>query len=321
MGSVGKNYLRALSLENHFVDYIDLEDKCIESGNVHYKTWDSIANSYTGIIHCNYAYQRHENFVRLKNVFADYHIVEKLCFSSLADIEFYSSTSNHPKALNGISEMYTHLRWNILKIDEYLRNKESEFGEICGINLLGGNLCFSMGGAHWIGLALSLLPDLGAPDSKIFSNIEINHDSPRSARIEMLSGQFSVTNEAKYLIAAFDRCSHLGPKFIVNYQYGRIELGLDDLMNLSKIKKQDYKPFQYELPRRFSIKNNSFNECPFERLIEQCNHSNGVTLELGLQVSSLLTKLRIMSECDVSSFLDLGSGMFYKYKDERFMIT
>ena len=321
MGSVGKNYLRSLSVKNICVDYIDLEDKCIESPNVHYKTWDSIANSYTGIIHCNYAFQRHENFVRLKNVFADYHIVEKLCFSSLADIEVYSSTRNHPKSLGGTSEMYTHLRWNILKIDEYLRNKEREFGKICGINLLGGNLCFSMGGAHWIGLALSLLPVLNESDSKIFSNIEINHDSPRSDRIEMLSGQFSLTNKAKYLLVAFDRFSHLAPNFIVNYKYGRIELGLDDMINLSKIEKKEYKQFQYELPRRFSVKHDILNQCPFERLIRKCDNGKGVPIKLGLQVSSLLIKLRIMSTFGAGSVLDLGSEMFYKHKDERFMIT
>lgn len=321
MGSVGQNYLRALSLKNHLVHYIDLEDKCIEGKGVQFKTWDSIENTYKGIIHCNYAFQRHENFERLRNVRADYHIVEKLCFSSLADIEFFSDTDNYPEALNGASEMYTHLRWNILKIDEYLRSMETELGEICGVNLLGGNLCFSMGGAHWIGLALTLLPGLNDPNTKLFSNIEVNRDSPRSPEIEMLSGQFSLTNKTNYLIAAFDKHSHLGPKFIVSYKYGRIELGLDDSMILSKIKKQNYKPFQYELPCPTIVKNSDFNECPFELLIDQCNDRNGVSFDLGLKVSGLLTKIRIMRESNIGCVLDLGSEVFNKYKDERFMIT
>lgn len=321
MGSVGKNYLRVLSDKNRYVDYIDLEDKYIDNPSVQYKTWDNISSSYTGIIHCNYAFQRHENFMHLENIFSDYHIVEKLCFSSLADIEMYSCQRNHPKSLVGTSKMYTHLRWNILKIDEFLKNKEREFGKICGINLLGGNLCFSMGGAHWIGLALSLLPSLNARDSKIFSNIEINNDSPRSEHIEMLSGQFSLTNKANYLYVAFDRFSHLAPKFVVNYKYGRIELGLDDIINLSKIEKQEYKPFQYELPRLFSVKHDMLNQCPFETLIEECDDGKGIPMTLGLEVSSILIKLRIMSTLRAGSVLDLGSELFDKCKDERFIIT
>ena len=322
MGSVGRNYLNILRENGSIVHYIDLVDKNINSEQIRRKDWDELDNYYTGIIHCNYAFQRLENFKNLKNISADFHIVEKLCFSSLSDIYYFQDSKNILDSNLKRSKLYTHLRWNILGVDQFLLKNQAELGEICGVHLLGGNLCFSMGGAHWIGLALSILPELKNPNTNIFADLNINKESPRAPEIEMMTGNFVIKNSERYISAGFDHNSHIGPKFIVNYQYGRIEMGLEGFVTKTRIPNKNYKSFQYDIPNESStLFLDEFSINPFKKLIQSSMDGHGLDIDLGLLVSEMLIKLRIMYEKNIKVETAFAAETFENFKKERFLIT
>ena len=125
MGSVGQQYMNVLKHWDCHVDYIDpsvtLPPEIVASKI----TFENLNREYNGIIHCGYAFTRYESFLKLKNVKADFHLIEKLCFSSLSDIETFRKPKNTNLDFIQSSSLYTHLRWNVLNIDKLLINPRS----------------------------------------------------------------------------------------------------------------------------------------------------------------------------------------------------
>ena len=99
-------------------------------------------------------------------------------------------------------------------------------------------------------------------------------------------------------------------------------MGLEDFVTKTRIPSKTYKSFQYDIPCEFStLFLDEFSTNPFEKLIQSSIEGHGLDIDLGLSVSEMLIKLRIMYEKNIKGETNLAAEIFEECKNERFLIT
>ena len=295
MGSVGKKYAE-LGLKNNFRVYF--YDPKVDSvlGAEFFDIKNIIVPriNFEKIIFCDYAFTRVANYKKVRHLRPQEFIFEKLVANNREDIDFLRTE------IAALPEVVfsTHLRWNILNLDGFLQNLVEKYslGELCSMNVIGGNCCVSMGGAHWLGLFLSLFDVSNLADVNLLSGLEANYDSPRSQDIAVLSGTiFLSLKNGQTFNLNFSRNSHCAPSVTIICKHGSIEIDLYGNYKVFNTTTKGNQPTYRYFPEVL-IEDGSFYENnhadPFEELLTR---QGIVPLESGLNVSEIIIKAALTS--------------------------
>ena len=173
-GSVGKKYSSAFEAAGY--DVAVLDPYCSSEKYESYTAWSDVKEKYQNIenfVLSDFAETRFYNFKQALELRPKKILLEKLIsndFLKLKKIRELSSSSD--------CQIVTHLRWNILKLELELQklSLKHSLGKFCSLNVVSGNTCLSVGGAHWIGLYLSLIGK--TRNIEVQSNIYHKFQSP-----------------------------------------------------------------------------------------------------------------------------------------------
>ena len=98
-------------------------------------------------------------------------------------------------------------------------------GKFCSLNVVSGNTCLSVGGAHWIGLYLSLIGK--TRNIEVQSNIYHKFQSPRSDELMVLNGSMHLYSKMGNLSLEFSENSRISPVATFLFEGGYVQFSIN----------------------------------------------------------------------------------------------
>ena len=283
-GSVGKKYSSAFDAAGY--DVAVLDPYCSSEKYESYTTWRDVKEKYQNIenfVLSDFAETRFYNFKQALELRPKKLLLEKLISNDhlkLKKIREISSSSD--------CQIVTHLRWNILKLGLELQklSLKHSLGEFCSLNVVSGNTCLSVGGAHWLGLYLNLIRE--TRNIEVQSNIQHKFQSPRSDELMVLSGSIHLYSEMGNLSLEFSEKSRISPVATFLFEGGYVQFSISGALQVFAVENfSQLKPYQYRIPDIMETDQISFPDI-FSDIAVNWQSSTLPDVEDGLMVSELM---------------------------------
>ena len=283
-GSVGKKYADAFNASGYKVSVLDPYNFSEKYNS--FNTWSDVYQqhrSLDNVILSDLAETRYNNLNKAMVLNPKRVLLEKIVTNDLKKIKEINKI-----AKNSNCKFLTHLRWNILNLDKNISKlaNSAKIGKFCALNVIAGNSCLSVGGAHWIALYLKLLNK--SQNILIQSNIAQCYDSPRSKYLSVLSGNIHLNSNIGDLNLIFHRLSRVAPQASFLFEGGFINFSINGELELYCV--EDFsklKSYQYKKPKLTLSKTIIF-ENVFEKIVNEWNSNKLPNVKSGLRVSEIL---------------------------------
>ena len=283
-GSVGKKYANAFNAQKYNVLVFDP----YTSSEIYtsFKTWSDLFDNHQcidNIILSDFAETRYFNLINAMALKPKKVLLEKIITNNLKHAREIKNISEESVCIFG-----THLRWEILELDKYIKQlaSENELGKFCALNVTAGNSCLSVGGAHWIGLYLQMTDKI--QDIHVQSNISQSYDSPRSKTLSVLSGNVQLFSNNGDLNLIFHRKSRIAPNACFLFEGGYITFSIDGELTVNSVADfSNLKPHQYKIPSVILSKKIIFEDI-FQKIAKDWEATELPSVGDGLRVSEIL---------------------------------
>lgn len=174
-------------------------------------------------------------------------IIEKPVSNKIKDLENFLKTVQENNLF-----VTVHHHWKYLELAKLIESTKKEYGlkNPVGIRLMGGALCLSTNGVHWLDLALEIL---NSTPSSITSDLDIDYINPRDKSLAFIGGMssFRLSNGSFIHVSYTNQNSQSGRAEII-YRHGLIDISIKGKVGKLKVykrKKEDVEKYSDKITR------------------------------------------------------------------------
>ena len=168
-------------------------------------------------------------------------IIEKPVSNNINDLDNFANIVQENNLF-----VTVHHHWKYLELVTLIESaaKEYELKNPVGIRLMGGALCLSTNGVHWLDLALEILNSI---PSSITADLDIDYINPRDESLAFIGGMssFRLSNGSFIHISYTNQNSQSGRAEII-YRHGLIDISVKGKVGKLKVykrKKEDIEKY------------------------------------------------------------------------------
>ena len=220
-------------------------------------------------------------------------IIEKPVSNKINDLDNFAKTVNKNNLF-----VTVHHHWKYLELASLIQSAAKANGLInpVGIRLMGGALCLSTNGVHWLDLALEILNSI---PSSITSDLDIDYINPRDESLAFIGGMssFRLSNGSFIHVSYTNQNSQSGRAEII-YRHGLIDISVKGKVGKLKVykrKEEDIEKYSDKITRHgildsvglVEFENKSTVDCVVDDLI------NGEFPKVNLRRAKLSLKMII----------------------------
>jgi len=253
-GSIGSRYKLELLKRNFKPENILIVDKSLDVLNSlkseGFKCFNSIDQLSTcnndidyGII-SNWGPDHFEAANFLLNNKCKRLIIEKPVTNSLSNLNNLIEKTKKLEAY-----ITVHHRWKYLELADIIHAAQNEYqlGEPIGARFIGGALCISTGGIHWLDLACEVL---NSEPKSILADLDIDYINPRDKTLAFIGGLVSYRlNNKKFIHVSYSNSNSQSPRTEFVYKHGLIEIDIRGKIKCWKRNEKDLDKFENVITR------------------------------------------------------------------------
>ena len=178
-------------------------------------------------------------------------IIEKPVSNNINDLDNFANIVQENNLF-----VTVHHHWKYLELVTLIESaaKEYELKNPVGIRLMGGALCLSTNGVHWLDLALEILNSI---PSSITADLDIDYINPRDESLAFIGGMssFRLSNGSFIHISYTNQNSQSGRAEII-YRHGLIDISVKGKVGKLKVykrKKEDIEKYSDKITRHGTL--------------------------------------------------------------------
>ena len=132
-----------------------------------------------------------------------------------------------------------HHHWNYTDIQQTIKNaaQKNDLGEPVGVRLLGGAVCLSTNGVHFLDLACKILDSI---PKGVVADLEMDYINPRNKKFLNIGGcaSYKMSN-GKFIHVSFSNSNSQAFRTEIVYRHGIINISTDLKLNCFKRREED----------------------------------------------------------------------------------
>lgn len=253
-GSIGSSYKDVIVKNfNQFNEFYiidkntNLVNELIERG---FKSFESIENLKKEGISCshgiiaNWGPDHISSANSLIDIGCKRIIIEKPISSRLDELQIFKKRCEDENIF-----VTVHHHWNYTNITEVIENAQSklDLGKPVGVRCLGGAVCLSTNGTHFLDLGCKILD---SSPREVTADLELDYINPRHKSLVNIGGMASYKmKNGTFIHTTFSNSNSEAFRFEIIYRHGLIELTSDVKLKCYKRTEKDIKNFGHKITR------------------------------------------------------------------------